>query len=149
MRVFSSAAVLLLLTGIAYAIPPTLVEAGKIAIQRVPGTIKATSQYDDVSPFEVTILDKTGHECIVVVDSITGAIKKVSVPTLAKKEAITIALKKVKGKYSVQEEKSHFEPGTGLHLIVLDKKDGTRTTVSVSDKTRRVVKVETRSGDVG
>jgi uncharacterized membrane protein YkoI len=135
-------ALLLLLTAlsIAFAAPPTREGAGKIALKRIPGTVSVTSQSGEGKPFEVTVLDKKGRDCIVIISGTDGSVTKVLTPRLTVKAATDIAIKKVKGK-SVNAFVSHYK-SDGIHYITVEMKDGAEKNVQISDKTGKVIKVE-------
>jgi uncharacterized membrane protein YkoI len=136
-----TSAILLTLTSLAFAAPPTPEEAGKIALGRIPGTVAVTSQEGEGKPFEVTVLDKKGRECIVVITGTDGKITKVLTPRLTLKAVTDIAIKKVKGK-SVNPNMSHYQKD-GIHHITVNMKDDSEKNVQISDKTGKVIKVET------
>jgi uncharacterized membrane protein YkoI len=132
---------ILLITSIAFAAPPTREEAGKIALGRVPGTVSLTSQEGEGKAFDVTVLDKKGRECIVIVSGTDGKITKVLTPRLTLKAVTDIAIKKLKGK-SVNAFVSHYKKD-GIHYITVNMKDDSEKNVQISDKTGKVIKVET------
>jgi uncharacterized membrane protein YkoI len=126
-------------------------EAWKIASARIPGK-KVESEFDSENDRWIFHdLDAKGRECVVTVSKKTRAVVKVVAPKLTVKQALSIALKKVKGKRAAYDsDASTFDPKRFEHTFYIEtpNPDQPLKVVTVSDKTSKVVGVSDK-GDAG
>jgi uncharacterized membrane protein YkoI len=124
-------------------------EAWKIATDKIAGK-KIESEFQPDGPIWIFhILDKTGHECVVTVAQKTRSVVKAIVPRLTMNQALAIALKKAPGKRDERhKDMSTFNEKPLTHTFYIEPKKGALKSVTVSDKTGKVVSVRDM-GDVG
>ena len=124
-------------------------EAWKIATDKIPGK-KIDSELQPDGPIWIFhILDTKGHECVVTVAQKTRSVVKAIVPRLTVGQALAIALKKAPGKRDERhKDMPTFSEKQQMHSFYIEPKKGALKSVTVSDKTGKVVSVRDM-GDVG
>lgn len=124
-------------------------EAWKIATDKIPGK-KIDSELQPDGPLWIFhVLDTKGYECVVTVAQKTRAVSKVVVPKLTVKQALAIALKKAPGKRDERhKDMPTFSEKQQMHTFYIESKKGALKSVTVSDKTGKIVSVRDM-GDVG
>lgn len=115
-------------------------EAVKIAIKKVPGTESGVPYTEAPKPYRVFVHSKGDKDCEVIVDRVTGVVKKVITPRLTRKQAVAIARKKAPGK--VMEGACGYHEEDGAHTVVIEQSGGIIAHIMVSDKTGKIIKVE-------
>jgi uncharacterized membrane protein YkoI len=115
-------------------------EAVQIALKKVPGTESGVPYTTAPQPYRIFVHSKGDKDCEVVVDRMTGAVKKVITPRLTRKQAVKIARKKAPGR--VMEGACSYHEDEGAHTIMIEQSGGIIARILVSDRTGKVIKVE-------
>ncbi|MFB7642911.1 PepSY domain-containing protein, partial [Peribacillus butanolivorans] len=142
----------------------TEAESKKIALEKVPGTVKEVELEDEDGTvvYSVDVQAKEGSKQEVKIDAQTGKVLKVESDdeeengkeenddqdqvALAKKAKLTeaeskkIALEKVPG--TVKDVELEVEDGTVVYGVEVQAKDGSKQDVKIDAKTGKILKVD-------